>query len=146
MSNIWILATATDAGSNNDEGEVITMEESTGTETVTTQQDGSNGGTADAPPADQPKPNPIMQFLPFILIFAVMYLFMFRGPKKKQQEHQKMVSSLSKNDRIRTIGGIYGTVLDVRDDEIVLKIDESTNTKMRVSPQAIATVLKDKME
>ena len=81
--------------------------------------------------------------LPLLLVYM---FFMFRGPKKKQQEHQKMVSSLSKNDRVRTIGGIYGTVLDVRDDEIVLKIDESTNTKMRVSPQAIGTVLSDKAE
>ena len=45
--------------------------------------------------------------------------------------------------RVRTIGGIFGTVLDVRDDEIVLKIDESTNAKMRISPSAVATVLKD---
>ncbi|MBC8378196.1 MAG: preprotein translocase subunit YajC [Planctomycetes bacterium] len=85
----------------------------------------------------------MMKFAPFILIFIVMYLLMFRGPKKKQQEHQKMVSSLAKNDRVRTIGGIFGTVLDVRDNEVVLKVDESTNTKMRVSPSAIATVLKD---
>ena len=78
--------------------------------------------------------------LPVLLVYM---FFMFRGPKKKQQEHNKMVSSLAKNDRVRTIGGIFGTVLDVRDDEIILKIDESTNTKVRLSPQAIATVLKD---
>ncbi|MHC4290407.1 MAG: preprotein translocase subunit YajC, partial [Planctomycetota bacterium] len=81
--------------------------------------------------------------LPLLLVYM---FFMFRGPKKKQQEHQKMVSSLQKNARVRTIGGIFGTVLDVRDDEIVLKIDESNNTKIRVSPQAIATVLTDKAE
>ena len=52
-----------------------------------------------------------------------------------------MVSSLKNNDRVRTIGGIFGTVLDVRDDEIILKIDEATNTKIRVIPSAIATVL-----
>jgi preprotein translocase subunit YajC len=57
-----------------------------------------------------------------------------------------MVQSLKKNDRVRTIGGILGTVMDVRDDEIVLKIDEATNTKMRVIPAAIATVLSDKTE
>ncbi len=52
-----------------------------------------------------------------------------------------MVAALKKNDRVRTIGGILGTVLDVRDDEIVLKIDEATNTKMRIVPSAVATVL-----
>jgi len=76
-----------------------------------------------------------------MIIFVFM---MFRGPRKKQQEHRKMVQSLKKNDRVRTIGGIYGTVVDVRDDEIVLKIDESTNTKIKISPNAIGTKLSDK--
>jgi len=144
MNNMWILADAAEAA--NDEAEVITMEEtSTEGELATTQQDGSNGAETNDT-TTPPSKNQIMTFLPLILIFAVMYLFMFRGPKKKQQEHKKMVSSLSKNDRVRTIGGIFGTVLDVRDDEIVLKIDESTNTKMRISPQAIATVLTEKTE
>ena len=84
-----------------------------------------------------------MQFLPLILIFVVMYLLLFRGPKKKQQKHQKMVQSLQKNDKVRTIGGILGTVIDVKDDEIILKVDESNNTKIRVTPGAISTTLLD---
>ena len=143
MKSIWILADATEAGG---EGETIVMEESTGAENAVESVNGKNGGeAADDTTGKKAPANPIMQFLPLILIFVVMYMFMFRGPKKKQQEHQKMVSSLSKNDRVRTIGGIFGTVLDVRDDEIILKIDESTNTKMRVSPQAIAQVMSDKI-
>jgi len=63
---------------------------------------------------------------------------MFRGPKKQQQQHKLMIQSLKKNDKVRTIGGIFGTVMDVRDDEIVLKIDESNNTKIRVSSSAIS--------
>jgi len=141
MNNIWILAEATDSG----QGEVITtMEETTTQGEATTQQDGSNG----TPEQQETKPQgPNSMFLIMLAVLGVyMFFIMFRGPKKKQQEHQKMVQSLSKNDRVRTIGGILGTVLDVRDDEIVLKVDESTNTKMRVSPQAIATVLTDKAE
>lgn len=144
MNSIWMLATAQTESGN--EGQVITSEDITGTEQAVTTQDGSNGVTPQADSSNKPAPSPWMQFLPIILIFIVMYMFMFRGPKKKQQEHQKMVQSLQKNDRVRTIGGIFGTVIDVRDDEIVLKIDESTNTKMRVSPAAIAVVLKDKNE
>ncbi|MHC4773087.1 MAG: preprotein translocase subunit YajC [Planctomycetota bacterium] len=140
MKNMWILAEATD-GDN--EGAVITMEESTvENEQATTQQpDAQNTETDDRPGIlDSPM---MLIMLPLLLVYM---FFMFRGPKKKQQEHQKMVSSLQKNARVRTIGGIFGTVLDVRDDEIVLKIDESNNTKIRVSPQAIATVLTDKAE
>lgn len=142
MKNMWILADATEAA--NGETEVITMEEtSTEGKLATTQQDGSNIPSEDLP-KPSPKMNPIMWvMLPLLLVYM---FFMFRGPKKKQQEHNKMVSSLAKNDRVRTIGGIFGTVLDVRENEIVLKIDESTNTKIRVSPQAIATVLTDKVE
>ena len=140
MKNIWILAEAEATGEN----DVIGMEETATQETqATTQQDGSNStGTDETIPPLTPMQQ-MMKFAPFILIFVVMYFLMFRGPKKKQQEHKKMVAAMAKNDRVRTIGGIFGTILDVRDDEIVIKIDESTNTKMRISPSAIATVLKD---
>jgi preprotein translocase subunit YajC len=87
--------------------------------------------------------NPFLQFAPLVLVFVLMYFMLFRAPKKRQQEHQKMVAGLKKNDRVRTIGGILATVLDVRDDEIVIKIDESNNTKMRVIPSAIAAVLSE---
>jgi len=56
-----------------------------------------------------------------------------------------MVQSLAKNDRIQTIGGIIGTVVDVREDEITLKIDESNNTKIKILRSAIGKNLsKDK--
>lgn len=48
-----------------------------------------------------------------------------------------MVQSLQKNDKVRTIGGIIGTVVDIKDDEITLKIDESNNTKIKVAASAI---------
>ena len=139
MNNMWILADATEA-------EVIGMEETSAQgELATAQQDGSNGAPLTYEPSAKPQGTNMMLWfmLPVLLVYM---FFMFRGPKKKQQEHNKMVSSLAKNDRVRTIGGIFGTVLDVRDDEIVLKVDESTNTKVRVSPHAIATVLTDKTE
>lgn len=66
-----------------------------------------------------------------------MYLLLFRGPRKKQQQHKQMVQTLEKNDRVRTIGGIIGTVVDVKDDEITLKVDESNNTKVKVAASAI---------
>lgn len=72
------------------------------------------------------------------VLFVLMYFTMFRGPKKKQQEHKQMLQALKKNDRVRTVGGIFGTVMEVKDDEVVLKIDEATNTKIRVSNSAIS--------
>jgi preprotein translocase subunit YajC len=96
----------------------------------------------DAPPPeaveDAPEgSSPFLQFLPLILIFVVMYFVLMRGPRKQQQQHKQMVQTLKKNDRVRTIGGIFGTIVDVKDDEVTLKIDESNNTKIRVSMSAI---------
>ena len=52
-----------------------------------------------------------------------------------------MVQALAKNDRVQTIGGILGTVIEVGDDSVTLKVDEANNTKMKVAPAAIARVL-----
>ena len=82
--------------------------------------------------------NPLV---PIILMFVVMYFFLFRGPRKKQKAHKQMLGAMKKNDRVKTIGGILGTVVEVRDQEVVLKIDETNNVKMRFSRNAISTVL-----
>jgi preprotein translocase subunit YajC len=73
------------------------------------------------------------------LMFVVMYFLVIKGPRKQQKEQAKMRSSLQKNDRIVTIGGIYGTVLDVNDKEVTVKIDESNNTKMKIRIDAVAS-------
>ena len=92
-----------------------------------------------------PKKKPGMDMFTILLFVAMGFLVftMFRGPRKKQQEHRKMLDSLSKNDRVRTIGGIFGTIVDVREDEIILKVDESNNTKLRIAPSAIGTKISD---
>lgn len=137
MNNLYILAAA-------GEGEIISSESTEGaTEPITTQDGSNTAGAKEAAP--RPLSSPIMQFLPLILIFVVMYMFLFRGPKKKQQQHQKMVQSLRRNDKVRTIGGILGTVIDIKDDEITLKVDESSNTKIKVTPSAISKTLSDEL-
>lgn len=124
MQNSWIIAQTNDIITSTTRGTQETM-----TETAQ-PSDPNQGQKTQGKPGWQP-------FIPMILIFVVMYLFMFRGPKKKQQKHKQMVSSLEKNDRIRTIGGIIGTVVDVKDDEITLKIDESNNTKIKITASAV---------
>ena len=52
-----------------------------------------------------------------------------------------MIQSLKKNDKVRTIGGIMGTVMDIKGDEVVLKIDEANNTKIRICTSAIGKTL-----
>jgi len=78
-----------------------------------------------------------MQIIFLGLIFVVMYIFMLRGPRKQQQKHKQMVQALAKNDRVRTIGGILGTVVDIKGDEVTLKVDESNNTKIKITTSAV---------
>ena len=96
-------------------------------------------GGPDAPaPGAPPRPSsPFNGLMLMLLVAAVLFIMMVRGPRKQQQQQKQMIQSLKKNDRVRTIGGIYGTVMDVKGDEVVLKIDEATNTKIKVSASAI---------
>ncbi len=135
MNNIWILALA------DDDGQIISSVSTEGqNEEIISVE--SAEGLAPQNTAKRPS-SPLVQFLPLVLIFVIMYLLLFRGPRKKQQKHKQMVQSLQKNDRVRTIGGIFGTVIDVRDDVITLKVDESNNTKIKVTTGAISSVLLD---
>jgi preprotein translocase subunit YajC len=85
------------------------------------------------------------QLILLVLMFVVFYFIIFRGPHQQKKQQRKMLESLEKNDRVRTIGGIIGTIVDIKGDEITLKVDESNNTKIKVIVSAIGKNLsKDK--
>lgn len=67
-----------------------------------------------------------------MVFMVIMVVIMFRTPQKQKQERKKLEQSLEKNDKVVTIGGIIGTVIDIKEQEILLKIDESNNTKIKV--------------
>ncbi len=131
MNNIWVLAQA-DSGQTTSgiSSTPVTSEGETGTTTP-------SGTEAPATP-QQRSPFEPTQFIFLGLMFVLMYLILFRGPRKKQQQQKQMMQALAKNDRVQTIGGIIGTVVDIKDDEITLKIDESNNTKMKIIRSAIS--------
>lgn len=80
--------------------------------------------------------------LPIGLFF---YLFLIRPQRREQAERQKMLDAVKKNDRVVTIGGVYGVVANVNKEanEITVKVDEATNTKLRLTLGSIARVLGD---
>ena len=131
MDQVWILA-QTDSGQAPSR---IGSEPVQPSGEATTKEPDSPAGGPQAAPTKQV--SLLTTLLPFALIMVVMYVLMFRGPRKQQQQHKQMVQSLKKNDRVRTIGGIFGTIVDVRGDEVVLKVDEQNNTKIKVSTTAI---------
>jgi len=109
--------------------------------TNTTVPTDANG--APAPIKKQPA-SPYNNLIFIGLIFVVMYFIMFRGPRKKQQQQKQMISALKKNDKVQTVGGILGTVIEVGENEITLKVDESNNTKMKFLPSAVSRVVEQK--
>lgn len=130
MENMWILAWTESNQAPARVGDQPLTGQDQGTTTTTVAQDPND---TRAPQGSQ---FPI-QFIFLALIFVVMYVFMLRGPRKQQQKHKQMVQALAKNDRVRTIGGILGTVVDIKGDEVTLKVDESNNTKIKVTTSAI---------
>ena len=70
-----------------------------------------------------------------ILIFVIMWFFMIRPQRKQQKELQNFRDSLSKGDKVVTIGGIYGTVVEVKDESVLMEVDNGV--KIRVSKQAL---------
>ena len=85
--------------------------------------------------------NPILTLVPFVLIFIIFQFLIFRPQKKKEQEHLKMLERLTKNDEIVTSGGIHGTVVNVKDKTVVIRIDE--NVKMEIEKSCIAYIKKE---
>lgn len=84
--------------------------------------------------------NAIAQFVPLILIFAIMYFLLIRPQQKKMKEHQALVAGLRRGDQVVTQGGLIGKVSKVKDDaEIEVEIAEGV--KVRVVRQTITQVL-----
>jgi len=68
---------------------------------------------------------------------VLLFIWMSRKPKKEEQRRKEMLSNLKKGDKITTIGGIVGTVMEVREEEVTVKVDESSNTRMRFAKWAV---------
>ena len=82
----------------------------------------------------------IGQFIPLILIFAIMYFLLIRPQQKKLQQHQAMVAALRRGDQVVTQGGLIGKVNKVVDDgEVIVELGEGM--KVRVVRSTIAQVL-----
>ena len=78
----------------------------------------------------------LLQQLPFFLIFFVIWYFMLRPNMKKQENLKQMQSDLKKGDRVITIGGIHGKVIQVKNNKVVLRV--SNNSEITVDTVAIS--------
>ena len=95
-------------------------------------------------PAAQEDPLGTLRFLfPMAIVMVLFYLMMIRPQKRKEQELRDQVNAIKENDRVLTIGGIYGVVTNVQRDQqrVTVRVDESNGTKLRLNMSAIARVL-----
>ena len=88
-----------------------------------------------AAPAAQPQGGGWSMWIMLALIFVVMWFFMIRPQRKQQKELQNFRDSLKKGDKVVTIGGIYGTVDEIKDNTVLIIVDR--DVKIRVSKQAL---------
>jgi preprotein translocase subunit YajC len=79
--------------------------------------------------------NPLITFLPLILVFVVFYFFMIRPQMKKQKEMNSYRSSLKRGDKVITTGGLYGRVNEVKDNYVI--IDVGGDIKLKVDKNAL---------
>lgn len=88
--------------------------------------------------------SPLIQLVPWFLIIGIFYFLLIlpqqKEQKKKESDHKSMLEGLSKNDEVVTIGGIHGTVVNVKEKTIVIRVDD--NAKIEVDKSAIASKVK----
>ena len=93
-------------------------------------------------PTDGSQPPAWVQLLPLVILFVLMYFVLLRPQMKRQKEQEKLISSVKSGDRVVAAGGIYGTVTNIKDAVVVLKVAD--NVKIEVQRSTITSV--DKSE
>ena len=76
--------------------------------------------------------------VPFLLIIVIFYFFLIRPQNKKQKETEKMLKALKKGDKVITIGGIHGTISSVKENTVIVKVDD--DCKIEFNRTAISSV------
>ena len=88
--------------------------------------------------------SPLSMLIPIVGMLAIFYLLLIRPQQKRQKETQKMIEAVKKGDRIVTASGLYGSVVGVKENIVVLKIAE--NVKVEMLKSAISGVVEKASE
>jgi preprotein translocase subunit YajC len=77
----------------------------------------------------------------FVALIAIVYFLMIRPEKKRQQDRQRLLDNLKKGDRIVTIGGICGTVTNMRGDDVIVRVDDENEVNIKFIRSAISKIV-----
>lgn len=87
------------------------------------------------------QPGP-MNWIPLLIfVFVAMILFSFLGQRRDRKKKQAIINAVKKHDRVQTVGGVIGSVVELKPDTVVLKVDETSNTRITFARSAIQQVL-----
>lgn len=104
-----------------------------------------------SPPAQSPpgtgggggtRPGGLDPFFLIFIVLAVFVVFTMMGGRKEKRRREAMLRDLARNDRVQTLGGIIGTVVEMTDQEVVLRVDEASNTRIRFARSAVQQVIR----
>jgi preprotein translocase subunit YajC len=103
-------------------------------------------GTPGAPGQAQPRGGGLDFFLPILLIMVLFLVMTSMAGRKEKKRRAAVLSGVKRGDRVQTIGGEIGTVTDLSDSEMTLRVDETSNTRIRFARSAIQQILKESKE
>jgi len=95
-------------------------------------------------PAQGGQPSLWDLIVPFLVVVAIMWLLVILPQRREQKRRDLMLKALKKGDQVITSSGIIGKVVRLKNDQVELKIDESTNTKIMILRSAIISVIEEK--
>ena len=96
----------------------------------------ATGGAGGAAPASG---NAFM--LMMLVVLGAMVLFTFMNGRREKKKREELLGNIKKHDRVLTIGGVIGTVVEVKDDAVILKVDETSNTRITFTKAAVSQVM-----
>lgn len=83
----------------------------------------------------------ITEMVPLIVIFGLFVYLMISNSRKEKKKKEELLNNLKKDSRVLTIGGIRGTVVEVRDDEVLINVDSNNNTRITFDKSAISSIV-----
>jgi preprotein translocase subunit YajC len=116
---------------------------------------GASPGAGETPSTTQPAPSPgppppqpgIGTFIwPILIVMVLFILLTSLSGRKERKRREQLLSGVSRNDRVQTVGGIIGTVVELTDNEMVLRVDEASNTRVRFARSALQQILRPARE
>jgi preprotein translocase subunit YajC len=99
---------------------------------------GGGGGAGGGAPASPFGGSFLFIMLGLIVVFLIISSM---GPRRERKRREAMLSAIAKHDRVQTVGGVIGSIVEVKPDSVVLKVDESSNTRITFAKSAIQQVL-----